>query len=281
MRTTHTTIACCVFVLAVTPVVLTHCSGSSSTTPKANGSSSGGSSGGQGSSSGQGSSNGGTSSSGSSGDDGGGGTSSSSGGSSSGGSDDGGTVNPDGAASSGGEGGTGSGGGTPVPEGGAPSDPGSVSCGSSTCNTTTQHCCVEADGGTCGALNGSCTGGAGAVAVACNEAADCAPGNVCCQPLEYGPHSTTCMPSCPVGTYFQVCRADAECGTADAGATSQRCVVQTCFTSMAMTATSTIEACAYPTTTGGGGFPGGGTPGGGLPGGGGGGTTYGPLPNCH
>jgi hypothetical protein len=271
MRTIHTTIACCVFVLAAGPAALTQCSGGSSTaSPKAPGSSGGSGSGGQSSGSSGGGSNGG-SSSGSSGDDGGG----SSGGSSNGGGDDGGgTTVTEGGTSSGGEGGgSSSGPSTPVPEGGAPSQPGMITCGSTTCDTTSQHCCESADGGTCGPLNGSCSGGA--ITLACKEAADCAPGSVCCQPLEYGPHSTSCMTSCPLG-YFQVCRTDAECGNADAGAASEKCIVQTCYTSMAMTATGTVEACAYPGTGGGGNFPGGG-----VPAGGGGTVTYGPLPNCH
>jgi hypothetical protein len=83
-----------------------------------------------------------------------------------------------------------------------------------------------------------------------------------------------------VGGTYQVCRTDSECGSADAGAGSQKCVVQTCYTNQYMTTTVMVEACAVPQAAGGtpggnpGGFPGGGTPGGG-------GTTYGPLVGCH
>jgi hypothetical protein len=99
------------------------------------------------------------------------------------------------------------------------------------------------------------------VEVSCNEAADCASG-VCCAPDQYGPQSTSCMPSCPAGD-FQLCRTDSECGSGDSGAPKQ-CIVQTCPTGpMADAGTVTVEACAYYT-----------------PGGFGGAGTWGPLPAC-
>lgn len=281
MRTIPVTLACCLIGLASAPLVLAHCGGSSASSPKTDagpGSSSGFSSGGGNSSGGN------TSSGGSSGDDGSLGSSSGSSGGTSG--DDGSVGSSSGGSSSGGEGGTTSssssgGGGVPVPEGGVASDPDNVTCGGSPCNTTTDHCCETADSGTCQPLNGACA--AGALSLECNEAADCAGGNVCCTALAYGQHATTCTAgACAPGT-FQLCRTDSECGSADAGAASQKCIVQTCYTSQAMTQTVTVEACAYP-AYGAGGTPGGGVPGGGVPGGGvpGGGTTttWGPLPNC-
>ena len=182
MRTTHTTIACCVFVLAVTPVVLTHCSSSSARLRASNGS--GGSSGGQGSSSGQGSSNGGTSSSSSSGDDGGGGTSNSSGGSS-----------------------------MEVgrrrhqeprrlrrrrggrhrrrrrdarPRGRRPERSRLRLLRQLHCNTTTQHCCVGSRRRHLRSAQQELHRRGQGRSPSRATVPDCAPGNVCCQPLEYG-----------------------------------------------------------------------------------------------
>ena len=265
MRTIHTTLACGLLVLAAAPVALTHCSGSTASSPKSDAGKGGSSSG---FSSGGGNSSGG-SSSGSSGDDGGG---SSSGASSSGGQGgDGGNQNTDGGSSGGGDGGGSSSGGstTPVPEGGMPSDPGVVPCGSATCSAASQKCCATADAGTCTALNSGCP--TGSTSHECKEAADCASGNVCCTVYNYGSYPYTCnLGGCPTGDY-QVCRTDAECGSPEAGAGSQKCVVQTCHTTGPTGPTVTVEACAVRQATGG--------PGGGIPGGGTGGT-WGALTGC-
>jgi hypothetical protein len=112
------------------------------------------------------------------------------------------------------------------------------------CNTTTSYCCTAADGGACEPYNsGSCS----TVKETCNEATDCSSG-VCCQALELGPHDTSCKPTCGTGD-FQVCRTDGECGSADAGAASQQCIVQTCPIDT-MGGTATAEACAYYTAPG-------------------------------
>jgi hypothetical protein len=104
--------------------------------------------------------------------------------------------------------------------------------------------------------------------VSCKEAADCASGSVCCEILAYPtPPASTNPTSCQTGTCptgdFQLCRTDAECGSADAGPDSQKCIVQTCYTSAAMTTPVTVEACAYPTFMPPRGY------------------TWGPLPGCH
>jgi hypothetical protein len=130
-------------------------------------------------------------------------------------------------------------GGSPVclvPDGGAPCSPGKVTCGSTTCDTATDYCCAGTNGaGTCEPLNGgTCASG---VEVECDETADCASGNVCCQQDAYGPHSATCETACPTG-YFQVCRTNAEC-------TPQTCIVQLCSPSAGTPATVTLEACPY------------------------------------
>jgi hypothetical protein len=266
MRTTHACMACLASVLAAAPLVLTHCSGSNSSS-KLNDAGSGSGSGGSFGSSGSGSGgSSGTSSGSSGGEDAG----ASSGGSSGAGSDasSSGVVGQDGGQT--GEAGGSSGGGATcqTPDGGAPCDPGIVSCGSMSCTTASTYCCSDLDGGgTCDPYNGgSCASG---VKYQCNEAADCMSG-VCCEADQYGPHSSSCMPSCPVGN-FQVCRTDSECGVSDAGG-PKKCILQTCPTSAGggaggpgfpggpgggssggsssggAVATITIEACSYPTT---------------------------------
>jgi hypothetical protein len=258
MRTTRACLACLASVLAVAPLLLTHCGGGSSSTNKLG--------------SGSGSGSGGTTSGGGTGSSGGCSNDDDAAASSGGGSDnDGGSsgaAGVDGGAP--GEGGaeSGSGGSSScqAPEGGAACDPGFVSCGSASCATATTYCCAATGdaGGSCDPYNGgTCTS---AVKYQCDEAADCTSG-VCCQPLELGPHSTSCMPSCTAGN-FQVCRSDSECGTtSDAGA-AHKCILQTCPTTTAggggfpggggAVTTASLEACAYP----------------------GAGGTWGPLPDC-
>jgi hypothetical protein len=256
MRTTHAFVACLTTLLAAAPLVLTQCSGTSGGTKVTAGTDGGnhGSSGGGGGSGG-GSSGGNESSSGGGGDDAETGSSGGQGTSSGGIGGDGGETGDGGGASS--SGGT----VVQVPEGGAPSQPGMVSCGGTTCETSSSQCCLGADGGTCTAFNAGCSSG---VTQPCDEAADCI-NAVCCQPLECGQHSTTCKTTCGT-TDFQLCRTDSECGQGtDAGA-AKKCIVQTCGTQMFGAACGgtmvTVEACAYP---GAGGF---------------GSVTYGPLPEC-
>jgi hypothetical protein len=121
-----------------------------------------------------------------------------------------------------------------------------VACGSTTCTTSSNECCASPDGGgSCIADNGACTGG---VTLACDEAADCSGGAVCCQVLACGTNASSCKATCGTGD-FQPCRTDSECGlSTDAGAAKQ-CIVQTC-SSLCTGEHETVEACAYPTTTG-------------------------------
>jgi hypothetical protein len=119
------------------------------------------------------------------------------------------------------EGGTGGGGTTDV-DGGKPSDPGSVSCGTTTCATSTQVCCTQfyLDGGrteSCEAPS-ACTG-PGNAGTACNEAADC-DGGVCCTTIG----GAECRKSCNAGLgEHELCRTQAECSAFDGG-----CNVLTC-----------------------------------------------------
>jgi hypothetical protein len=150
--------------------------------------------------------------------------------------------NPDGSTTGGGnkeggttgggnEGGT-TGGGTTDVDGGAPSDPGKVNCGTTTCTTSTQFCCEHFffDGGnsqTCETLGTSC-GGGGSVSNECNEAADC-DGGVCC--ATFG--GNQCQKTCGGGEH-QLCRTQSECKV-DGG-----CNVLTC------TGLGEQEICGHP-----------------------------------
>jgi hypothetical protein len=114
-------------------------------------------------------------------------------------------------------------------------------CGSSTCNTSSDYCCVDtADGGgtqTCVAPNGSCP--SMATKIACKEAADCTGGALCCANfLMLGVQgNTSCLPSCGGNQNVQICRTDSECrGSADGGGL-KKCVLQTC-------GSLTLQLCA-------------------------------------
>ena len=169
-------------------------------------------------------------------DDGGGGDGGSNdatvGGNDGGGGSDGGGSNDGGGTGDVAVGEAGNGDGSATVDGGLPSDPGAVSCGASTCTTSTQYCCIrfEFDGGVADA---SCVaddaGGAACQTFKerCNEAADCDAGSVCCAELLAGGSSTCRKAStdpndlCGAGG-VQLCRTNTEC------ATGVTCNVVTC-----------------------------------------------------
>lgn len=104
-------------------------------------------------------------------------------------------------------------------EGGLPCDGLHVACGNLLCDAGTQVCCIN-DGGakeTCAVAPptdggkpppNSCT----ATKMACDEAADCPNGQVCCGFVgASGGFNTACQPSC--GTGLQFCHGSAECIT--------------------------------------------------------------------
>jgi len=235
--------------VSAVPFALAHCGGTSAAPGK-------GSDGGSDATSGSGS--GGSSGSGSS--------SGGSGGSSGSGGD--GAPEDGSASSSGGSGDGGDGGGGPSScvsvDGGAQcSEPLMLPCGSSTCNTNTDYCCVEnADaGGTrrCVAPNGSCS--PPATSISCKEAADCADGAVCCAnfPSLGVQGATSCLASCTGTQNVPICRTDDECGAKSDAGELKKCVLQTC-------GSLTLQLCAVS--------PGGG-PGGPGPDGGGAGAYAG------
>jgi hypothetical protein len=133
------------------------------------------------------------------------------------------------------------------PPQGQPSDPKKVTCGSTTCDTATQTCCVSRfqDAG-CRPANQFCAGRE----FACDEAADCDTGELCCldvtifQTFDAGGFFDAGFPTFDAGARDpiqgsrcrnrcrqqpQSCRTDAEC---DGGTcVAQQCggrVIQTC-----------------------------------------------------
>ncbi|WP_394844272.1 hypothetical protein LZC95_45370 [Pendulispora brunnea] len=127
------------------------------------------------------------------------------------------------------------------------SDPGLVACGSSSCNTASQYCCIRPDGGvqSCndttggggrdGGGGGTCANG---TRIECDEAADCndagASGLVCCVRLASGIvnevgnrcQTTAQCQRAASGVGRHACKTDSDC--ADAGADARTCVTQGC-----------------------------------------------------
>ena len=101
---------------------------------------------------------------------------------------------------------------TPL-SGGLPCDPGKIFCGSKSCDAKSEDCCVDTHTGsaTCapkGTCSGSTTAGLG-----CDEAADCAAGEVCCFTASgVTPTGSLCQTGpCPLGDFSQSCRGTEEC----------------------------------------------------------------------
>jgi hypothetical protein len=114
-----------------------------------------------------------------------------------------------------------------VPDGGMACTPHSVACGSTPCTTPTDVCCANGftmGVPTTGTCQASTTCGLGSTEVACEEAADCPSGQLCCETpptLGGGPGTQTCSGACPAPSY-QLCRSNTECS---GGA---HCVPQSC-----------------------------------------------------
>jgi hypothetical protein len=111
-------------------------------------------------------------------------------------------------------------------DGGLACDPAHIACGNMQCEAGAQVCCIN-DGGTketCAIPPpsdggkpppNSCTG----TKMACDEAADCPSGQICCGFVgTAGGFATTCQTSC--GTGLQFCHGSAECVTGE-------CTIQT------------------------------------------------------
>jgi hypothetical protein len=109
--------------------------------------------------------------------------------------------------------------------GGLPCDTGKIYCGATNCDMATEECCVDITTGssTCMAT-GTCT----KAPMACDEARDCNPGEICCFSASgTTPTGATCQDAtagCGLGDFTQSCRSDDEC------AGSGSCIKQTCKT---------------------------------------------------
>lgn len=116
--------------------------------------------------------------------------------------------------------------------------PGTVQCGTNTCNVPAQVCCVRfqldggADGGAgvtrnCTAPN-ACQNGA---TTECDEKADCPGSEVCCLQLGSGSITGKCQQGCGIQG-IQLCKTTTECTNDGGVCTSYTCpgnnVVQTC-----------------------------------------------------
>jgi hypothetical protein len=99
--------------------------------------------------------------------------------------------------------------------------PPDVACGGLTCSGATPVCCNDTGGAsTCIAAAASCSGTPpyNFYASVCDDAADCPPGQVCCDGYNKGlgrDDGATCAPSCvgavPPPYSFQRCAKDCEC----------------------------------------------------------------------
>lgn len=96
----------------------------------------------------------------------------------------------------------------PIPEAGLPSDPLGIECGNKSCASATQACCYPTTGFLyCPLTTTACNG----VAAACDEAADCSNGQVCCITaiVKFGVQAE-CKTACTVNDR-QACRTTSEC----------------------------------------------------------------------
>lgn len=109
------------------------------------------------------------------------------------------------------DGGANGSGGTTVDSGATPPPPSStasVACGTTICRDTMPVCCDSAAAGHC-AVKGNC---AGYFELACDDAGDCASGQVCC--VNASAHTATCRTSCPFDASTGqglICANDGQC----------------------------------------------------------------------
>ncbi len=108
--------------------------------------------------------------------------------------------------------------GVPPTDTGVDSGPKPITCGSATCDSATQECCV-ATGGPGGATascktKGTCSGG---VTLSCSSGAACPTGQVCCLTVGTTGGSAKCATTCGTGPTpggggsTRLCTSDTEC----------------------------------------------------------------------
>jgi hypothetical protein len=92
-----------------------------------------------------------------------------------------------------------------------------INCGTTTCNSATEQCCLGFNGtASCVAEGEACPGGG--LSLSCTGSSNCSDGEVCCGNIGGGSASATCQPSCGGGGGFgggglQLCNSDADCPT--------------------------------------------------------------------
>jgi hypothetical protein len=108
----------------------------------------------------------------------------------------------DGGTAEGGEGGTDAAIDAPA-EGSSP-----ITCGTMSCDPTTQECCVAGGGAMCTTI-GQCTG----VNLPCTGSDNCPSGEVCCVSITGGAPSSSCEATCGGGggPPIQLCNSNADC----------------------------------------------------------------------
>ena len=104
--------------------------------------------------------------------------------------------------------------GTTTGDSGAPHNDvdGGVACGQSSCNPSTEQCCIGQSGASCIGKSATCQG----TSLACTTTAQCTGGNVCCATLNGASVTAVCQASCPSGGItgpYQLCATDGECPT--------------------------------------------------------------------
>jgi hypothetical protein len=96
-----------------------------------------------------------------------------------------------------------------VIDGGSPGTP--IECGTTSCDSATQVCCITFAGM---ALNEACTAPSGCMGITltCSSAQNCQSGDVCCANITMMSQGSECEPMCMGGlTNPQLCATSAEC----------------------------------------------------------------------
>src|SRR5579883_1153136 len=103
----------------------------------------------------------------------------------------------------------GSSGGDGSSSGGDSGSMGTIACGNGmTCNAATEVCCATGQGMTSCTPAGQCQG----LPIACESAANCSNGEVCCGSFMGGGGGAMCAASCGMGE-IQLCAMSTECKT--------------------------------------------------------------------
>lgn len=89
--------------------------------------------------------------------------------------------------------------------------PGTIKCGSETCNPATQECCAGTSGLKC-LDKGKCGGG---TVIPCSDPSACPSGQVCCAARDGFGVKVACQATCSGTGSFELCASDADCKAPD------------------------------------------------------------------